>query len=230
MSNRNQKNNENQIVGVGASSINYKVGKNLVKRIFIYNKTSLQKIKTEIYYNKLLAPHNIARKIDKVDYQPKHVDIYFEYLPTLVINAIHNKKLTYSQLTTKLKNLDKQIKKLTNTYYNDWKLDNLAYKNDNIIILDFGSMASPKLPSHSLLPKFLHNLPFLIKKELILTYHQDAIDNTLITQSMERELLKRIKDTLEFSKRGKNIVLFKKNIIKVINEYMASYILKTTVV
>lgn len=224
----NKSNHANQIVGVGASSINYKIDNNLVKRIFIYNKVSLQKVKTEIYYNKILAEYNIARKIDKVDYQPHHVDIYFQYLPTLVINAIHDKHLSYTELESKLKMLDEQIHTITKHYYNDWKLDNLAYHDNNIIVLDFGSMATTKLPTHSLLPKFLHNLQFLIKKELILTYHQEAIDNTLITPRIERELLKRIKDTIEFSKRGKNILLVKKNIVKTINEYMASYILKTS--
>lgn len=160
----NQNQNDLPIVGVGASSINYKSGKFLIKRIFIYNDVSLQKVKTEIYYNKLLAPHNIARKIEKVDYHPTHVDIYFEYVPDLLINAIHNKRISLTTIVSKLETLDKQIHDITKHYYNDWKLDNLAYHNDNIIILDFGSMATTRLPKTSQLPKFLHNLTYLIKK------------------------------------------------------------------
>ena len=227
MSNKNQSQNELSIVGVGASSINYKSGKNLIKRIFIYNEISLQKVKTEIYYNKLLSPHNIARKITNIDYQPTHVDIYFEYLPNLLVNAIHDKRLNLTTIISKLETLDKQIYQITKYYYNDWKLDNLAYHNDNIVILDFGSMATTRLPKTSQLPKFLHNLPYLIKKEVILTYHQNMIDNTILTPYLEKQVLKRIKDTIEFSRRGKNIILVKKNIIKIINEFIASYILKT---
>ena len=214
------------IVGVGASSINYKLDDNLVKRIFIYNKTSLQKVKTEIYYNKILASHNISRKINSIDYQEYHVDIYFEYIPLLLINAIHDKLITYEDIVQKIKEIDKQIKDITGNYYNDWKLDNLAYKDGNIIILDFGSMATTRLPKVSLLPKFLHNLSFLVKKEIIITYHQDLIDNTIITPYLEKDMLKRVQAVIEFSKRGKNVILIKKNIIKTINEYIASYIVK----